>query len=163
MVHRRSKGKPKMNILKFDVMHKMNRVSRTWYQFDEQRCVLVIYCVLRFGHSYIRADYRFAPSQRETALLCNDVSHWLGAKLESNMPMMKPGILLLITQQSNVQPVFVMEQSKILYSFSSLTRGRRGKTISRLEHKRWPIKSKPVSFQYLNVNLVHQSQHSLEN
>ena len=30
-----------------------------------------------------RADFRFAPSQWETALLCNDVSHWLGASLES--------------------------------------------------------------------------------
>ena len=29
-----------------------------------------------------RADYRFAPSQWETALLCNDISHWLGANLE---------------------------------------------------------------------------------
>ena len=31
----------------------------------------------------IRAYSRFAPSQWETALLCNDVSHWLGANLES--------------------------------------------------------------------------------
>ena len=31
----------------------------------------------------IGADSRFAPSQWETALLCNDVSHWLGASLES--------------------------------------------------------------------------------
>ena len=31
----------------------------------------------------IRADSRFVPSQWETALLCNDVSHWLGAHLES--------------------------------------------------------------------------------
>ena len=30
-----------------------------------------------------RADSRFAPSQWETALLCNDVSYWLGASLES--------------------------------------------------------------------------------
>ena len=30
-----------------------------------------------------RADCRFAPSQWETALLCNDVFHWLGASLES--------------------------------------------------------------------------------
>ena len=29
------------------------------------------------------ADSRFAPSQWEMALLCNDVSHWLGASLES--------------------------------------------------------------------------------
>ena len=31
----------------------------------------------------IRADSRFAPSQRETMLLCNGVSHWLGANLKS--------------------------------------------------------------------------------
>ena len=30
-----------------------------------------------------RADSRFVPSQWEKALLCNDVSHWLGASLES--------------------------------------------------------------------------------
>ena len=29
------------------------------------------------------ADSRFAPSQWEMALLCNDISHWLGASLES--------------------------------------------------------------------------------
>ena len=30
-----------------------------------------------------RADSRFAPSQWETTLLCNDVSHWLGTSIES--------------------------------------------------------------------------------
>ena len=30
-----------------------------------------------------RADSGFVPSQWETLLLCNDVSHWLGASLES--------------------------------------------------------------------------------
>ena len=29
------------------------------------------------------ADARFEPSQWETALLCNDVAHWLGTSLES--------------------------------------------------------------------------------
>ena len=33
----------------------------------------------------IRADYWFAPSQWETALLCNDISHRLGANLESTL------------------------------------------------------------------------------
>ena len=32
---------------------------------------------------WFRADSRFAPSQWETALLCNEVSHWLGASPES--------------------------------------------------------------------------------
>ena len=31
----------------------------------------------------LRADSMFQPSQWETALLCNDVSHWLGANLWS--------------------------------------------------------------------------------
>ena len=35
------------------------------------------------GHHSSRADSRFAPSQWETALLCNAVSHWLGTNLES--------------------------------------------------------------------------------
>ena len=38
--------------------------------------------------SIFRADSRFAPSQWETALLCNDVSHCLGAKLESTLILM---------------------------------------------------------------------------
>ena len=33
--------------------------------------------------TFPRAESRFAPSQWETALLCNDVSHWLGSNLES--------------------------------------------------------------------------------
>ena len=32
-----------------------------------------------------RADSRFVPSPSETVLLCNDVSHWLGANLESTL------------------------------------------------------------------------------
>ena len=36
----------------------------------------------------IRADSRFAPSQWETALLCNDVSQWLGASIVSALCML---------------------------------------------------------------------------
>ena len=35
-----------------------------------------------------RDDFTFAPNQWETALLCNDVSHWQGASLESTLLMM---------------------------------------------------------------------------
>ena len=34
-----------------------------------------------------RSDSKFAPSQWETALLCNNISHWLGTKLESALPI----------------------------------------------------------------------------
>ena len=42
-------------------------------------------------HTYThinRVDSMFAPIQGETALLCNDVSHWLGASLESAIHIM---------------------------------------------------------------------------
>ena len=38
---------------------------------------------IQFAQCTYRTDYRFTPSQWETALLCNDVSHWLSASLES--------------------------------------------------------------------------------
>ena len=38
---------------------------------------------IRSREMQYRADSRVAPIQWETALLCNDVSHWLGASLES--------------------------------------------------------------------------------
>ena len=39
--------------------------------------------LLFYTNCLYRADSRFAPSQWETVLLCNHVSHWLGASLES--------------------------------------------------------------------------------
>ena len=42
-------------------------------------------CYLRWRVSVYRADSAFAPNQWETALLCNDVSHWLDASLESTL------------------------------------------------------------------------------
>ena len=34
-----------------------------------------------------RIDSMFAPNQWEATLLCNDVSHWLGANLESALDL----------------------------------------------------------------------------
>ena len=39
-----------------------------------------------------RANFRFGPSQWETPLLCNDVSHWLGANLESALVSVKGSV-----------------------------------------------------------------------
>ena len=38
--------------------------------------------------SDVRDDSRFVPSQWETAILCSDVSHWLGTSLESALDVM---------------------------------------------------------------------------
>ena len=40
-----------------------------------------------------RADSRFVPSQWEMALLCNDVSHWLGASLELALYVLFPAVV----------------------------------------------------------------------
>ena len=40
---------------------------------------------LVFSTLFTRADSRFWPSQWETALLCNNLSHWLHASLESDL------------------------------------------------------------------------------
>ena len=40
-----------------------------------------------FSFGTNRAESRFAPSQWETVLLCNNVSHWVGASLESALIM----------------------------------------------------------------------------
>ena len=39
-------------------------------------------------YSTYRDDSRFAPSQWETASLCNDVSRWLGASLDSTLQLL---------------------------------------------------------------------------
>ena len=71
-------------------LHNITRTP-TWCSFDSwyvncnsilwKICIPAIPFVTIWHHS--RADSRFAPSQWETALLCNDVSHWWGAGLES--------------------------------------------------------------------------------
>ena len=45
---------------------------------------------LHLSNSSFRADSMFAPSQWETALLSNDVSHWLGTNLESALSLLTP-------------------------------------------------------------------------
>ena len=50
---------------------------------DLEQCLQWCINFVVVGTGVVRADSRFAPSQWETALLCNDVSHWLGAILES--------------------------------------------------------------------------------
>ena len=46
-------------------------------------CILQVYFTGTGAVKWFRADSRFAPCQWETSLHCNDVSHCLGANLES--------------------------------------------------------------------------------
>ena len=58
---------------------------------DQPQVLSIEWGIIAWHAVYIceyRADSRFAPSQWETWLLCNDVSHWLGAILESALEYM---------------------------------------------------------------------------
>ena len=57
-----------------------------WHYYVISHPDICRHLTLSFRH-LCSTDSRFAPSQWETALLCNDVSHWLGASLESALFM----------------------------------------------------------------------------
>ena len=60
-------------------------VYTTIYSGTDQRPTLVF--DLTVQNMIYRADARFAPSQWETTLQSNAVSHWLGANLESALDL----------------------------------------------------------------------------
>ena len=100
-------------------------------------------------HSKIiyRADSRFAPSQWETALHCKDVSHWLGASLESTL--INIGGLLTIS-------IFI--QNTLIFSpiFSSYTISLHWVGTGRLEPSWW--KTRTCLFYIVNIVAVDDLQ-----
>ena len=62
-----------------------------WFDNKEIKWPLPVQCNKSYLH---RADFRFAPSQWETALLCSDLSHWLGTSHESALLQPLLGLLL---------------------------------------------------------------------
>ena len=65
-----------------DINVQLHRVKYSHMSEIEQQPVGIGYFSTN-QKQWLRADSRFAPSQWETALLCNHVSHWLGASVES--------------------------------------------------------------------------------
>ena len=65
------------------VSHQLLWSPRTWSLSNQTKYFRI--AQMQFNR---RVDSRFASSQWETTLLCNDVSHWLGASLESAMNRM---------------------------------------------------------------------------
>ena len=67
------------------------------------------------------ADSRFAPSQWETALLCNDVFHWLGVSLESALVFTCYVILYNIAVDETTKSLTKLDVCTFHYYFKSLT------------------------------------------
>ena len=61
--------------IKLPVMWCHQTASSNWWSFKRRAADV--------SHDLDRADSRLTPSQWETSLQCNAVSHWLGANLES--------------------------------------------------------------------------------
>ena len=78
------------------------KLTYVWIFFIFNRAYIYIYIYI-FIYIYIwyglyQADFRFAPSQWETSLQRNAVSHWLVANLESALYAVKlPNSLIAIT------------------------------------------------------------------
>ena len=80
-------------------------------------------CVTKWQWNSISSPWwashsRFAPSQWETALLCNDVSHWLGASLES--ALMLHGRVML-TWLSSLMTAHLPPVSHVKYSSGTIS------------------------------------------
>ena len=56
-----------------------------WYVFEDSPEEEPRQSIMYQYQCMCRADSRCAPSQWETALLCDGVSHWLGASIESTL------------------------------------------------------------------------------
>ena len=68
-----------MNVVQISIYDILYLIFDTYFIDDYLKC----YYSDDEHHLCYRTDSRFAPSQWEMALLCNDISHWLGASLES--------------------------------------------------------------------------------
>ena len=76
-----TEGCPELSV--FVSLHWCLALFKLWLNKKEKYLGKMLLHLLNFSIHSCRADSRFAPSQWETALLCNDVSHWLDANLES--------------------------------------------------------------------------------
>ena len=61
------------------ITHSVKQHTKSRLNFQEDNLIAILHTEMSKQY---RPDSRFVPNQWETALLCNDVSHWLGANLE---------------------------------------------------------------------------------
>ena len=84
---------------------------------------LALYPALALSIPMSRADSRFAHSQWETALLCNDVSLWLSASRESSLMSIAPSLFaslslsltLFLTTTSIIDKYIIIYKSYTIY------------------------------------------------
>ena len=68
-----------------------------------------------------RADSKFVPSQWETALLCNDVSHWLCAGLESALPVRTCCHAMTLSNNTLKDQSWSLESNLLLWKINDIS------------------------------------------
>ena len=105
-----------------------------------------------------RADSRLAPSQWETSLQSNTVSHWLGANLESALPLIHESLSEKPTHQrwhfgeSSLTEMFVW----IWFSSSVVFKGPGNKSVSV-----YGIDLRQTSSAWCNYDLIYWPLYAL--
>ena len=101
--------------------------------------------ILDWKHWFIiachhRADSMFAPSQRETSLQSNAVSHWLSANLESAAPLSQTRMISIPLRntclRTEIDSRYIVKQSPKYNEASSSTKVKRAGRCW-LQQKRW--------------------------
>ena len=87
-----------------------------WYADCSDSCYISsLYLSILYMQILFRADSKFAPSQWEAALLCNTVSHWHGASLESALHLLQVATRsptdTIKSSTNNLSPGYVVSQN----------------------------------------------------
>ena len=88
--------------------------------------------LLKYGHvqntcnrhltTSLMADLRFASSQWEMALHCNDISHWLGTNLESVLSILGWYLLCFVWVYSNICILILLDYVVITLNWSKISK-----------------------------------------
>ena len=113
------------------------RLPVTYYEWIEGSGILR--CII----SSFRADCRFAPSQWETAFLCNDVSDWPGTSLDSSLSWLIRYAGIGASHYSDVMMRAMTSQITGVSIVSSIVCSDADKRKHQSSASRWPMNSPP--------------------
>ena len=102
------------------IVYHPHRCKSFWFSYFGEMLQCLNRCTTEWliNEYILRADSRFAPSQWEMPLLCNDVSHWLRASLESVLILVCININVNNTHPTDVKQHYIWH--KFIFTFLML-------------------------------------------
>ena len=105
---------------------------------------------------YIRANFRLAPSQWETSLQSNTVSHWLGANLESTLYTICWWRIITVGQRKKVTAVTFFRCPTVIMNWNNTAHWLKSNGI-----KTWNNLISTMALMWYNDIKKGKSKHSL--